>query len=59
MHVLFDCDFARTIWRSTNVYHLIQLEPNDTSFDVTLRVFSMATKDQYVFIGMVCWSFWN
>lgn len=58
-HVLFDCDFAKTSWIGTGLQHLIQMASNDKAFEVLVKAFSSATREQCVQIGMICWSLWN
>lgn len=55
-HVLFECDFAKTVWRSSEVKDLIQFVPGDTVFDVINCCFSACTRDQCAVVGMLCWS---
>lgn len=58
-HVLFGCDFARTVWLSTGLQHLLQLDVADTAATIIMKIFETATRDQCVLLGMVCWALWN
>lgn len=58
-HFLFGCDFAKTIWKNSECKHLVQYAPEETSFDVLRHSFAACTRDEWVLIGMICWSVWN
>lgn len=58
-HVLFECGFAKTIWLGTCLEHLIQPTGNEMAFEVLLKAFSSANREQCVQIGMFCWSLWK
>lgn len=59
VHVLFECDFAKTVWRNSDVHDLIKVVQGDTVFAVLSRCFSTCTRDQCVLIGMIGWSIWH
>lgn len=58
-HVLFGCDFAKTVWQNSECKHLVQYAPEETAFDVLRRSFAVCIRDECVLIGMICWSVWN
>lgn len=58
-HVLFDCDFAKTVWRTTGLYSFLYVTEQDRAFDVIKRVFDGCSRKQCVLLGMFCWSIWN
>lgn len=58
-HVLFTCDFAKTVWLGTGLHHLVQVLPQDTTFLVLRNLFSACTRNQCVLVCMICWSIWN
>lgn len=58
-HVLFLCDFTKTVWCHAGMDRFVQSSSQDATFVVLQRAFDVCTKDQCVFIGMLCWSIWN
>lgn len=58
MHILFQCDFAKTTWIGVGFKQLIQLVDDDDvqAFDVLRKAFQIYTREQCVKIGMLCWS---
>lgn len=58
-HILFDCEFARTVWAMTGLQNCMVRYANESCFDLFVRVFQMVTRDQCAMIGMTCWSLWN
>lgn len=56
VHVLFECDFARTMWQTSGMHDLVEVMPDDTALSVFSRCFS---RDQCVLIGMLGWNLWN
>ncbi|XP_074347412.1 uncharacterized protein LOC141686266 [Apium graveolens] len=58
-HVLFNCDFARTVWNMAGLQQVVQTEMHNTSFEVFLRVFEVCTREKCVQIGMLAWAIWN
>lgn len=44
-HVLFERDFARTVWLNTGFQPLIHILPNDTSFEILMRIFFRCTRE--------------
>lgn len=59
VHILFECDFARTVWAMTGLQDYVLRRVNESCFDILVRVFQVVTRDQCAMIGMVCWSLWN
>lgn len=59
LHVSFSCDFARTVWLSAGLQHLVQISVHDMAVDVIREAFSTGTTSQCVLIAMTCWSIWN
>lgn len=59
VHVLFLCSFAQSVWESTGLGHLVQVLPQDTVFDVLKRVWDNSTQEQFVMVGLFCWSLWG
>lgn len=58
-HVLFGCDFAKTVWLNSEVKHVVQIAPMETAFEVLSRCFAACSINQCVLIAMICWSIWN
>lgn len=59
VHVLFGCDFTKTVWVNSGLQNHVLVLPNESAFDVLLRVFHACTRDQSAIVGMLCWSIWN
>lgn len=58
-HVLFTCDFARTVWHTVGLQQVIQALPHETAFMIFCRVFEKCTNEQCVLMGMISWGLWN
>lgn len=58
-HVLFECDFARTVWNMTGMASTVQHQSSDSAGMVIRNVFDKYLREQGVHIGMVCWSLWS
>lgn len=58
-HVLFTCDFARTVWYSAGMQVVMQVSPHDTAFMILVRLFETCTKEQCVQIALISWCIWN
>ncbi|XP_017217366.2 uncharacterized protein LOC108194940 [Daucus carota subsp. sativus] len=59
VHVMFLCDFAKTVWLTAGMAHLVNCFSYETPSAVLQKVFEQGTKDQCVEIAMLCWSIWN
>lgn len=59
VHVLFECDFARTVWMMEDLQSTVARMHNESCFDIISRVFQTATREKCALIGMVLWSLWN
>ncbi|XP_074328096.1 uncharacterized protein LOC141666009 [Apium graveolens] len=59
VHVMFLCNFAKTVWLTSGVSHLVECTTSDLPFQILTRVFENGTRDQWVEISMICWSLWN
>lgn len=59
VHVMFLCDFARTLWLSTGLSQLVNCLASETPGVVLDRVFEQCTREQAVEVAMLCWSIWN
>ena len=59
VHIMFLCDFARTVWLTTRVNHLVQCTMNESPCQIFTRAFENGTREQCVEIAMICWSLWN
>lgn len=57
--MLFSCDFARTVWLTKGLAHVLQSIQQSTAFMVLLTAFETCTREQCVRIGMTSWSLWN
>lgn len=55
-HVLFECDFAKTVWAMTGIQNYTVRYPNETCFHMLVRIFRSLSSDQCALFGMVCWS---
>lgn len=58
VHVLFSCDFARTVWLSAGLPIVNQMGVCDTAFEIIFKIFEQCTKEQQVKAAMLCWSIW-
>ncbi|XP_074352833.1 uncharacterized protein LOC141691984 [Apium graveolens] len=58
-HILFGYGFAQSVWKLSNVFHLVQFDPGDTTFMVFHRCMSAGTREQCVLTAMIGWSIWN
>lgn len=59
VHVIFSCDFARTVWQNTGLLQLIQSALSDTACEMFTKIFENGSREQGVEIGMISWSIWN
>lgn len=59
LHILFQCEFAKTVWAMVGLQDEVVLSQNESCFNMFVRVFQMATIEKRVLIGMVCWSLWH
>lgn len=59
VHVMFLCDFAKSVWQTTGAQYLIQCSTQETAYNSFTRVCQQYTKEQCVEIAMICWSLWN
>ncbi|XP_074378628.1 uncharacterized protein LOC141720172 [Apium graveolens] len=58
-HVLFTCNFARTVWNMTGVQQVLRLLPQEPAFRNLLESFATATREQCVQVGMIAWALWS
>ncbi|KAL8106740.1 hypothetical protein AgCh_023486 [Apium graveolens] len=58
-HVLFTCDFARSVWYSAGLQHIIQASPQETAAMIFLRIFEHCNREQMAFIAMISYSIWH
>lgn len=58
-HILFGCEFARTVWSTTTLYNHTRSIQNESCHDVFIRVFQTLNREQCAMFGMICWSLWN
>lgn len=58
-HVIFSCDFARTVWNMAGLIQVVQVQPDDTAFTVFNRMFAAGNRERCVQIGMLAWAIWN
>lgn len=59
VHVMFLYDFAKTVWLSSGLSHLVQCTISELPCQIFTRVFGNGTRDQWVEIAMIYWSLWN
>lgn len=59
VHVLFLCNFTKTVRIITGLNELSQLSLNDTTLGVIASVFARCTKKLYVQFVMLYWGIWN
>lgn len=59
VHMLFHYSFAQSVWESTGLEHLVQVLPQDTVFDVLQGVWQNGTQEQFITVGLFCWSLWS
>lgn len=58
-HVLFTCDFARSVWYSAGLQQRVQALGQEAAFTIFLRIFETCTQEQNALVAMLCWSIWN
>ncbi|XP_074377393.1 uncharacterized protein LOC141718921 [Apium graveolens] len=58
-HVIFGCDFAKNVWKNSEVKHLVHYDLLESTFEVLSRYFVACSINQCVLIGMICRSIWN
>lgn len=58
-HVLFTCDFARTVWAMTEVQQGLQVLPYESAFKSLLKTFEVCTRGQCVQMGIITWDLWS
>ncbi|XP_074347700.1 uncharacterized protein LOC141686575 [Apium graveolens] len=55
-HVLFNCDFARTVWSMAGLQQVVRTEMHNTAFEVFLRLFErVGVGDQFLRKPMAGW----
>ncbi|XP_074327720.1 uncharacterized protein LOC141665634 [Apium graveolens] len=59
LHVMFLCDFAKTVCSTTGMSHLVACSPYETPGTIFERIFKLATKDQCIEAVMIYWSLWS
>lgn len=59
VHVLFSCEFAKSVWATSGVNDIIQVLPGEKVFDILQRIFSAGTREQLVLVALMCWNLWN
>lgn len=59
MHVLFYCDFAKTVWQLSGCQVLNMIMPDASVFEVMRRMFDSMSMDQCIWFCLLCWSIWN
>lgn len=59
LHVLFDCDFAKTVWALSGLQRQVERVQTESCFELLVRLFQTVTRDQSSMIGMICWGLWN
>lgn len=57
-HVLFACDFARSVWFSAGLQHIVQFSQSEPAFMVIRRIFEACTKEQCVHVSTISWCIW-
>lgn len=57
-HVLFTCNFARSVWYSAGLQHVIQGSGLESAAMILLCLFEVCNRDQCVSIAMISWSIW-
>ncbi|XP_074352984.1 uncharacterized protein LOC141692144 [Apium graveolens] len=58
-HVLFSCDFARTVWAIAGMGQVLQCSSYESAGIIIRRAFDTFSKEQCGLLGMVCWSLWR
>ncbi|KAL8113768.1 hypothetical protein AgCh_020895 [Apium graveolens] len=58
-HVLFECTFAQSVWRSAGMSQWVQIMQGETIFEHFKRLFTTGTKEQCISVALFCWSIWN
>lgn len=53
VHVLFVCDFAKTVWMNTELYDVLKVWSFDTAFMIILRAFESCNRQKRVQIAML------
>lgn len=59
VHTLFECSIAQEVWRSVGLQNVVRVVHNDTVMTVLKRVINTSTRDQFLMIGVLCWSLWS
>ncbi|XP_074352980.1 uncharacterized protein LOC141692140 [Apium graveolens] len=58
-HVLFSCDFVRTVWAIAGMGQVLQCPSYESAGIIIRRAFDTFSKEQRCLLGMVCWSLWR
>lgn len=58
-HILFECDFAKTVWSTTAFHDHIRTTYTESCSVMLNRVFHTLNREQCAMFGMLCWSLWN
>lgn len=53
VHVMFLCDFAKTVWLSSGVSQLVQCTISELPCQIFTRVFEQGTRDRSVLISKI------
>lgn len=59
VHVMFLCDFARTVWRAEELDTLVSCVENENPKIVLECMFDQGSKEQCLEVSMLCWSLWH
>ncbi|XP_074360438.1 uncharacterized protein LOC141700630 [Apium graveolens] len=58
-HILFECQLAQEVWDSLGLFQWIKPSPGENIFEQFKRLFNNGSKEQCVFLALICWSMWN
>ncbi|KAL8156414.1 hypothetical protein AgCh_001488 [Apium graveolens] len=59
VHVLFTCGIAREVWCSVGLQNVVRVIQNDTVMSILKRVLEVGTREQWIMVGLMCWSLWT
>ncbi|XP_074328478.1 uncharacterized protein LOC141666388 [Apium graveolens] len=59
VHVLFTCGIAREVWSSVGLQNVVRVIQNDTVMSILKRVLEVGTREQWIMVGLMCWSLWT
>ncbi|XP_074356209.1 uncharacterized protein LOC141695902 [Apium graveolens] len=58
-HVLFDCSFAREVWRNVGIPEVRFDGYTENIVDIFKQLVNDCPREKLAMIGIICWNLWN